>query len=135
MLFVFGEGGWIWWHGALALAFAMLLGVVIYAWRSPEGPGAGGILMTLAFFLAWSLMLAFCTVDVVRWSFARQDGWGIRIGLVLLAWIAVGVLWTFLFWATDPNYPEKLLPGRILFAAHSIALYFGNLWMLSEARA
>ena len=135
LVFLFGEGGWIWWHGALALAFVMLLGVVIYAWRSPEGPGAGGILMTLVFFLAWSLMLVFCTVDVVRWSFARDDGWGMRIGFVLLAWIAVGLLWTFLFWATDPNYPEKLLPGRILFTAHSIALYFGNLWMLSEARA
>ena len=36
MVFLFGEGGWIWWHGALALAFVMLLGVVVYAWRSPE---------------------------------------------------------------------------------------------------
>jgi hypothetical protein len=54
---------------------------------------------------------------------------------ILLAWIAVGLLWTFLFMATDPNYPKQLLPGRILFTVDCVALYFANLWMLSEARA
>lgn len=134
MVFLFGQGSWIWWHGVLALAFVMLLGVAVYAWRDPKGPGAG-IFMFMVFVLAWLLMLVFSTVDVVRWSFARDDGWGMRIGFVVLAWIAAGLLWTFLFWATDPNYPEKLLPGRILFTVHCVALYFGNLWMLSEARA
>jgi hypothetical protein len=134
LAFLFGHGSWVWWHGALAVAFVLLLGVILYAWRDPKGPGAG-ILMFMVFCLAWLMMLIFSTVDVLRWSFARDDGWGLRIGFIVLAWIAVGLLWTLLFWATDPNYPEKLLPGRILFTAHCVALYFGNLWMLSEARA
>ena len=133
MGFLFGQGGWIWWHGALALSFVMLLGAAIYAWRDPKGPGSG-ILMFMVFCLAWFLMLVFSTVDVVRWSLATQDGWGMRMLFVLFGWIAVGLLWTFLFWATDPNYPEKLLPGRILFTAHSVALYFANLWMLAAVR-
>lgn len=134
MVFLFGQGGWIWWHAALAVTFVMLVGVAIYAWRDPKGPGGGAILMFMAFCLAWFLMLVFSTVDVVRWSLATQDGWGMRVLFVVLGWIAVGLLWTFLFMATDPNYPEKLLPGRILFTAHCVALYVGNLWMLSAAR-
>ena len=133
MTFFFGQGNWIWWHGALALAFVMLLAVAIHAWSGAKGTGAG-ILMFMVFCVAWFMMLVLSSVDVVVWSFARDDGWGMRIGSVLLAWIAVGVLWTFLFMATDPNYPAKLLPGRILFTALSVALYAANLWMLSEAR-
>ena len=57
MVFLFGQGGWIWWHGALALIFVMLLGVAIYAWRDPKGPGGGPFLMFMAFCLAWFLML------------------------------------------------------------------------------
>jgi len=38
----------------------------------------------------------------------------------------------FLFgvWATDPNNLQRLLPGRILFFAHSILAYAANLWCL-----
>ena len=133
MTFLFGQGGWIWWHGALALAFMMLIGMAIYAWRAPRSTGAG-ILMFMVFCAGWFIMLVLSTGDVVLWSFARDYGWGMRIGFVLLAWIAVGLLWTFLFMATDPNYPEKLLPGRALFTALCVALYAANLWMLSEAR-
>ena len=133
MTFLFGQGGWIWWHGTLALAFVMLLGVALHAWSGAKGTGAG-ILMFMVFCIAWFMMLVLSTGDVVLWSLARDDGWGMRIGFVLLAWIAVGLLWTFLFMATDPNYPQKLLPGRILFTAHCVALYAANLWMLSESR-
>ena len=133
MTFLFGQGNWIWWHGALALAFVMLLVVAAHAWLDPGDTGSG-ILMFMVFCAAWFMMLVLSTGDVVLWSLARDDGWGMRIGFVLLAWIVVGLLWTLLFMATDPNYPKKLLPGRILFTAHCVALYTANLWMLSEAR-
>lgn len=38
------------------------------------------------------------------------------------------------FWATDPNYPHMLVPGRVLFIMHSLLLYGGNLWLLWQIR-
>ncbi|MEQ1794327.1 MAG: hypothetical protein ABL970_09075 [Nitrospira sp.] len=49
---------------------------------------------------------------------------------LLLVWSVTGLSWIFLFVATDPNYPEQLFTGRVLFTLHSILLYAGNLWML-----
>lgn len=74
------------------------------------------------------------TVDL--WLWARASGRGILMtGLfMLLAWIVIGLSWTFLFMATDPNYPEQLFKGRVLLALHSILLYAGNLWMLRVLR-
>lgn len=54
---------------------------------------------------------------------------------LLLAWVVTGLSWTFLVMATDPNYPEQLFTGRLLFTRHSILLYAGNLWMLWVLRA
>ena len=54
--------------------------------------------------------------------------------LIVMTCIGVGLSWTFLFWATDPNYPHMLLPGRVLFLLHSSMLYGGNLWLLSQIR-
>ncbi|HLZ33857.1 MAG TPA: hypothetical protein VKP13_07560 [Nitrospira sp.] len=64
-------------------------------------------------------------------------GYGFRSKafIVLLSWVVVGISWTFLFWATDANYPEQLLPGRILFTLHSGLLYAANLWLLPQIRS
>ena len=132
---VFGQGGWVWWHRTLALVFLTMVGMLVYAWRDPQGPGGGAFLMFIAYFLAWVLLLFITTVDVLLWCAATQRGWGQRLLFVLLAWIAISLLWTLLFRATDPNYPERLIPGRILFGLHSTALYVANLWMLAVARA
>jgi hypothetical protein len=53
---------------------------------------------------------------------------------LVVTWIVVGLSWTFLFWATDPNYPHLLLPGRVFFIAHTIMLYAANLWLLWQIR-
>jgi len=37
--------------------------------------------------------------------------------------------------ASDPNYPHRLLPGRILFGVLTTAIYLANLAMLARARA
>ncbi len=129
---VFGNGTWILWHVLLLLAFLMLLGTGVYACLEPEGPGAGPMLMLMVFFLAFAAMLVMTSVNVGL--FAKVKGSGVMtVGLfILVSWIAVGLSWTFLFWATDPNYPHMLFPGRALFFAHSITLYIGNLWLLRQ---
>ena len=134
LVFFTGKGRWIWWHAALAAACLSLAGVAVYAWIDPKGPGGGAFLMFIAFCLAWLLMLAISTVDILLWSSARKHGWKWRLVLVPVAWTAVGLLWTFLFWATDPNYPEMLLPGRLLLSGHVAALYLVNLGALATAR-
>lgn len=74
------------------------------------------------------------TVDVFQWARASGYGLGLSAVLVLLAWIVIGFSWMFLVWATDPNYPERLLTGRLLFAVDSILLYGANVWMLWSMR-
>lgn len=134
MAMTFGNGHWILWYGALFIAFLMLLGTGVYACLEPSGPGAGPMLMLMVFVLSFSVMLVMTSIDV-GW-FARMAGSGfVTIAFfVLMAWVAIGLSWTFLFWATDPNYPHLLLPGRILFIAHSISLYAGNWWLLWHIR-
>jgi hypothetical protein len=127
---VFGTGTWTLWYGSLFIAFLMLLGTGVYACLDPVGPGAGPMLMLMVFVLAFAAMVIVTSVDVA--VFAKGSGSGyVSLALYLLVtWIVVGISWTFLFWATDPNYPEMLLPGRTLFIAHSILLYGFNLWLL-----
>ena len=131
---VFGNGTWTLWYGSLSIAVLMLLGTGVYACLTPEGPSAGPMIMLMVFFLAFCMMLVVTSVDLGL--FLRTVGSGVvTISLFLLAaWIAVGLSWTFLFWATDPNYPHMLVPGRVLFIAHSLLLYGGNLWLLWQIR-
>lgn len=134
MSFFVGKGSWTLWYGSLFAAFLMLMGTGVYACLDPSGPGAGPMLMLMVFILAFAGILVVTSVDVVL--LARGAGYGfISMAIsILLAWIAVGLSWTFLFWATDPNYPEMLLPGRALFILHSLLMYGGNLWLIWQIR-
>jgi len=128
---LFGGETWSWWYGALFTMFLAMMGTAYYACQEPTGVGGGApILMFLLYAYAFLILAVMSTVDVVLW--ARASGHGILItGLfLLLAWSVTGLSWTFLFMATDPNYPEQLFAGRVLFTLHSILLYAGNLWML-----
>jgi hypothetical protein len=131
---VFGRGTWTLWYVALFTAFLMLIGTGVYACLEPEGPGAGPMLMLMVFALAFVTILVVTSVDVGL--FARSTGFGLMMSAVFLVatWMVVGLSWTFLFWATDPNYPHLLLPGRVLFIAHTIMLYAANLWLLWRIR-
>ena len=134
MTTAFGGGTWTLWYGALFVAFFMLLGTGIYACLEPEGPGAGPMLMLMVFLVAFCLMLVVTLVDIGL--FARRSGLGFAATalFVLINAVVVGISWTFLFWATDPNYPQMLVPGRVLFITHSLLLYGGNLWLLWQIR-
>ena len=131
---VFGSGAWTLWYGSLFLAFLMLLATGLYACVEPSGPGAGPMLMLMVFCVALAALLIITSVDVA-W-FARVAGSGVMaIGLfVVMSWVGVSFSWTFLFWATDPNYPHMLWPGRVLFFTHSVLLYAANLWLLWHMR-
>lgn len=129
-----GGGKWSLWYGALASAFLMLMGTAVYACLDSDGPGAGPILMLMVFFLEFSIMLIISTVDVWMWAATAGYGVLIKAAIVVLLWIVAGLLWTWLFWATDPNYPDRLVPGRIIFVMQSRLLYWGNLWFLSRIR-
>jgi hypothetical protein len=132
--FIFGGGTWTWWYGILFLALLMLMGTAIYACQVPSGPGAGPFIMLGVFFVAFVMLTIVSTVDVAWWAGASGSGLRAKILFVLATWVAVGLLWPFLFWATDPNYPERLLPGRLLFTLHALLLYAGNLWLLWRLR-
>ncbi len=132
--FFFGQGAWAFWYGALLLAFLMLMVTAFYACVDPAGPGAGPMLMLMVFFLGFSIMLVMSTVDVWMWAGTAGYGVPLKAVLVIVTWIVVSTSWTWLFWATDPNYPEKLVPGRVLFTAHSVLLYAANLWLLAQVR-
>jgi hypothetical protein len=132
---LFGGGTWPWWYGVLFALFLALMGTAYYACLDSSGPGGAPFLMFMLYAYAFLLLAVMSTVDV--WLWARASGHGIPMtGLfILLAWIVLSLSWTFLFWATDPNYPERLLKGRVLFTLHSILLYAGNLWMLWVLRS
>lgn len=135
MALVFGAGTWTLWYGALLLTFLMLMGTAVYACIEPSGPSAGPMLMLLVFILAFAGMFVMTSVDVALLVRALGYGFMSSIFAVLLAWIILGLSWTFLFWATDPNDPPMLIPGRALFIGHSLLLYAGNLWVLSFLRS
>jgi hypothetical protein len=134
MAIAFGNGTWTFWYGSLFLAFLMLLGTGVYAGLEPSGPSAGPMLMLMVFVLAFAAMLVVTSVDAGLFARTAGSGFMTIAFSVLMAWIAVALSWTFLFWARDPNYPHLLLPGRPLFIAHSIILYAANLWLLWQIR-
>jgi hypothetical protein len=134
MAMTFGTGSWTLWYGSLFIALLMLLGTGVYACLDPEGPSAGPMLMLMVFVVAFCVMLIVTSIDVGLFFRAAGSGTVTISFFVLVSWIGVVLLWTFLFWATDPNYPHLLVPGRVLFLTHSFLLYGGNLWLLWQIR-
>lgn len=124
----------MWLHAALGGAFLTLAAVLWYMVIDPKGPGGGAFLAFLGFCVAWGVLLVFSTVNGILWARAAQFHWALWILVILGVWIAVGLLWTFLFMASDPNYPQRLFPGRIIFGALTVAIYLGNLAMLARVR-
>ncbi|WP_414662058.1 hypothetical protein [Horticoccus sp. 23ND18S-11] len=124
----------MWLHAAMGGAFLTLAAVLWYMVIDPKGPGGGAFLAFLGFCVAWAVLLLLSTVVAVLWARTSQLHWALWIALILGLWIAVGLLWTFLFMASDPNYPHRLLPGRISFGALTVAIYLGNLAMLARVR-
>ncbi len=132
--FFFGGGLWTIWYGALFTVFLSLLGTVYYVWQDTQGPSGADFMMYILYFYAFAVLVVITTVDVAWWARTVGHGFMATGGLVILAWIILGFSWKFIFMASDPNYPERLLPGRILFTLHSILLYAGNLYMLWRLR-
>ena len=134
LTFFFGGGLWTFWYGALFTVFLSLIGTIYYLWQDPQGPSGAAFILYILYFYAFAVVVVITTVDVAWW--ARTVGYGFMAtgGLVILAWIILGLSWKFIFMASDPNYPERLLPGRILFTLHSVLLYLGNLWLLWRIR-
>lgn len=130
----FGGGTWTTWYGLLFIAFLMLLGVTVYAMQDPAGPSATPFLMMGLFFIAFGIFVVLSPIDAWLWATAQGYSVLAKIFLVPATWVLLAFLWTFLFWATDPNYPEKLLPGRILFPLYSLLIYAANLWLLWRIR-
>jgi len=114
--------------------FLAMMGTAYYACLDSSGPSGAPFLIFMLYAYAFLVLAVMSTVDVALW--ARASGHGIlTTGLLLmLAWIVIGLSWPFLFMATDPNYPEQLFAGRVLFTLHSTLLYVGNLWMLRVLR-
>jgi hypothetical protein len=133
--FVIGHGGWMWLYAALGGAFLTQAAVLWYMVAAPQGPGGGPFLAFIAYTGAWVVLLAISTVSGILWARAAQLPWLLWILVLLGLWVAVGLMWQFLFMATDPNYPHRLVPGRILFGALTTAIYLANLAMLARARA
>ena len=135
---LFGGGTWPWWYGVLFALFLAMMGTAYYACLDSSGPSGAPFLMFMLYAYAFLLLAVMSTVNL--WLWARASGHGILMtGLfMLLAWIVLSLSWTFLFMATDPNYPERLFMGRVLFTLHSILLYAGNLrmlWVLRTGKA
>jgi hypothetical protein len=128
--FFFGRPPLRWAYGLLFVAWLLLMATALYAAAETSGPSAWPMLMLLVFVLGFLLMLSLTTVHVVR--YAGMAGYGLvsKLLFIVLTWLGVGCSWTFLFWATDPNYPEQLMPGRVLFTLHGLVTYIGNLWLL-----
>jgi len=134
LTFFVGQGGWIWLHAALGGAFLTLAAVLWYMVLDPQGPGGGAFIAFLGYCCAWFVLLLLSTVNGILWARAAQLHWALWIVVIVGLWTAVGLQWTFLFMASDPNYPHRLLPGRILFGALTTAIYLGNLVMLARVR-
>ena len=132
--FFIGQGLWIWLHAALGGAFLLLAAVLWYMVLDPKGPGGGAFLAFLGFFVGWAVLLILSTVNGILWARVSHLHWALWILLLIVVWAAVGFLWMFLFMASDPNYPQRLVPGRILFGALTLVVYLGNLAMLVRVR-
>jgi len=135
LAFIFGSGISALWYGSLFVAFIVLMGTGVYACQESTGPSGGPFIMLILFFLAFTFLAIASPINAVLWAGSANYALWVKILLVPATWALLALLWTFLFWATDPNYPERLLPGRVLFFLHSILTYAANLWMLWRLRA
>lgn len=133
--FLFGSGVSTLWYGSLFVAFVLLVGTGVYACQDPAGPSGGPFIMMILFFLAFVFFAIASPINVVLWAGSTGYSLWARILLVPATWALLALLWTFLFWATDPNYPGRLLPGRVLYFLHSALVYAANLWLLWRLRA
>src|SRR5262249_575926 len=104
-----------------------LMLVAHHACKPPSGPSATPMIMLGLFALAWLGFAIATPIDAVLWARSRSLGLAIRVLLVPASIAAVGLLWLFLAWASGPNYPDRLLRGRLLFVGSSIAIYLLNL--------
>lgn len=125
----------MWLYAALGGAFLTQAAVLWYMVQDTKGPGGGAFLAFIAYNGAWMVLLVISTVSGILWARAAQLHWLLWILVLLGLWIAVGLMWQFLFMATDPNYPHRLVPGRILFGALTTGIYLANLAMLARVRA
>ncbi|MFO0981323.1 MAG: hypothetical protein U1E76_06130 [Planctomycetota bacterium] len=125
--FFLGESGWSLVHVLLALAFLTLMLVLHHACKQPSGPSAVPMIMMGLFYLAWCVFFIASPINAVLWARTRSLGWMSKLLLVPASFAAVSVLFVFLIRASDPNYPQRLLRGRVLFVLSSIAIYVLNL--------
>lgn len=131
---ILGGSGARWQRWALLLSFLTLLGVSWYSAFGPAGPGAGPMLVYLAFALAFVVLLFLTPLNATRWTAATGRPRWLNLFIVPGAIVMVWYLWTFVVWGTDPNYPQRLSRGRILLPLHAALVYAVNLYFLWRVR-
>ncbi len=119
---------------AVTVAFAGLMLTGWYAIQDPSGPSATPILVFMVLMIAMGILLLVTPINLVRWAAAGGRGFAIKVALVAGSFTLVGLIWTFAVWATDPNYPERLFRGRVLFFAHSAGLCLLNYGLIRRFR-
>ncbi|MSR02953.1 MAG: hypothetical protein EXR94_09500 [Gemmatimonadetes bacterium] len=119
---------------AVATAFAGLMLTGWYAIQDPTGPSGSAFVMFLALAGAMGILLLVTPINLVRWATVTGRGFGIKLLLVAAAVGLVGLIWTLVVWATDPNYPERLTRGRVLYLAHSAGICLLNYAAIRRVR-
>lgn len=119
---------------AVTVALACLMLTGWYAIQDPSGPSATPILVFMALMIGIGILLLVTPINLVRWAAAGGRGFAIKVLLVAASLVLVGLIWTFAVWATDPNYPERLARGRVLFLAHSAGLCLLNYGLIRRLR-
>lgn len=119
---------------AVTIAFAGLMLAGWYAIQEATGPSGSAFVMFLALAGAMGILFLVTPVNLVRWAtVTRRANW-IKLLLVAVSVVMVGLIWTFVVWATDPNYPERLIRGRILYFVHSAGICLLNYAAIRRVR-
>jgi len=120
--FLFGDGRWRLRYVSVTLVFVMLAATAIYAWQESSAPSATPILFFMIFCSAFAILSVVFPANVWQWS-GRMGYSAMRKSfMIVAALLFAGLLWKFLFQATDPNYPERLLRGRLLFVFEALLI-------------
>lgn len=119
---------------AVATAFACLMLTGWYAIQDSTGPSGSVFVMFLALAGAMGILLLVTPINLVRWATVTGRGFGIKLLLVAAAVGLVGLIWTLVVWATDPNYPERLTRGWVLYFAHSAGICLLNYAAIRRVR-